>query len=86
MLSCIEHGTWKIAPLKIAPYTTPSPNPNRNLGGFAGGNLPLGNFTKGEGAIFQSWCEFYRGEFSGHDLNSPFQTKINAASSVEWNK
>ena len=32
---------------KIAPY----PNPNPNVGGFAGHNLTLGNFT---GGIFRS--------------------------------
>ena len=35
------------------------------------------------GGIFRSWWQFYRGQFSGHDLNSAFQTKINATSSVE---
>ena len=43
----------------------------------------MSNLTGGErGAIFWSGWQFYRGQFSGHNLNSAFQTKINAASSV----
>ena len=37
----------------------------------------------GGGAIFQSRWQFYRGKFFGHDLNSAFQTKFNATSSVK---
>ena len=41
------HGKLPPPPRKIAPYPTPSPNPNPDLGGFAGGNLPFGNFMGG---------------------------------------
>ena len=50
------HG--KLPPLRLAPY----PNPNPNLGGFAGGNLPLGNFSGG-------WQFFdHDGKFTGDNF------------------
>ena len=52
--------------------------------GFVGGWGAIFHwaFSRGE-AIFQSWWQFYGTQFSGNNLNSAFQTKINATSFVE---
>ena len=44
-------------------YLTHSPKPNPNLGGFAGKNLPLGNFTGGGGGggAFPVWGGYWGG-------------------------
>ena len=49
--------------------------------GFVGG--AIFRWAISRGTIFRSRWQFYRRQFSSQDLNSAFQTKINATSSVE---
>ena len=66
------HLYGKLSRGKLSPVSLPPPDPNCNLNRKPN----AGGFVRGGGQSSE-------GRFYGHELNSTFQKKINATSSVE---